>query len=142
MTFCFEELSEMASEEPTLEATETTLEEDAPPLSNAELRLLRLLLTRAAQPQLCRAHTVDFDRLPQPVQVDLSPLLHPFDFDQVGLQRPQRPPQPTLAQELRALFALLRWIAKTLLGVFGATLVYHLAQSLFSRLFRRRRHGA
>ncbi|OLQ01075.1 hypothetical protein AK812_SmicGene16204 [Symbiodinium microadriaticum] len=58
----------MASEEPTLEATETTLEEDAPPLSNAELRLLRLLLTRAAQPQLCRAHTVDFDRLPQPVQ--------------------------------------------------------------------------
>ena len=129
----------MASEEPTLEVAEPTLEEAEPPLSGAEVRLLRLLLTRAAQPQLCRAHTVDFDRPSQPVQVDLAPLLHPSDFDQVGLQRP---PQPTLAQELRALFALLRWIVKALLGAFGATTLSFVVQSLFSRLFRRRRHGA
>ena len=79
------------------------------------MRLLRLPLTRAAQPQLCHAHTVDFGQPARPVIV---PLLTPADFDQAGVQRP---PQPTFAQEARALIALLRWIVKALLGAFGAT---------------------
>ena len=140
----------MASEEPTLETSEPTLEveeppvEEAqqPPLSSAELRLLRLLLTRAAQPQLCLAHTVDFDRPPQPVHVSLEPLLAPTDFDLAGFPRP---PPPTLTGLERAFFTLLRWIIKALLGAFGATtflfVVHFLWRSLF-RLFRRRRHGA
>ena len=125
-----------------MEAAEPTLEEAEPPLSGAELRLLRLLLTRAAQPQLCHAHTVDFGRPPQPVQVGLVPLLGPADFDQAGLQRP---PQPTFAHEVRALIALLRWIRKALLGAFGAAtlalLVHYFGQRLVNRLFRRRRNG-
>ncbi|CAE7950009.1 unnamed protein product, partial [Symbiodinium sp. KB8] len=114
----------MASEEPTLETSEPTLEveeppvEEAqqPPLSSAELRLLRLLLTRAAQPQLCLAHTVDFDRPPQPVHVRLEPLLAPTDFDLAGFPRP---PPPTLTGLERAFFTFLRWIIKALLGAFG-----------------------
>ncbi|CAE7683167.1 unnamed protein product [Symbiodinium microadriaticum] len=123
----------MASEEPTLEVAEPTLEEAEPPLSGVELRLLRLRLTRVAQPQLCYAHTVDFGRPPQPVQVDLVPLLGPADFDQAGLQRP---PQPTFAQEARALIALLRWIIKALLGACGAATLALLAHYFWRRLVR------
>ena len=132
-------LSRMASEGPTLEVEEPTLEEAEPPLSEAEVRLLRRLLTRAAQPQLCRAHTVDFDRPPQPVDVRLEPLLAPTDFDLAGLPRP---PPPTLTGFERALFSLLRWIIKAFLGVFGATTFLFVVHFLWRRLFRRRRHGA
>ena len=132
----------MASEGPTLEVEEPTLEEAEPPLSEAEVRLLRRLLTRAAQPQLCLAHTADFDRPPLPVHVSVEPLLAPTDFDQAGFPRP---PLPTLTGLERAFFTLLRWIIKALLGAFGATtflVVVHFLWRSFSRLFRRRRHGA
>ena len=131
----------MASEEPTLEVAEPTLEEAEPPLSGAEVRLLRLLLTCAARVQRCSAYTVDFDQPPRPVHVILDPLLGQEDFDQAGVQRP---PQPTFAQEVRALIALLRWIVKALLGAFGAATLalVDFGQSLVNRLFRRRRNGA
>ena len=117
--FQLRRLSRMASEGPTLEVEEPTLEEAEPPLSEAEVRLLRRLLTRAAQPQLCLAHTADFDRPPLPVYVSVEPLLAPTDFDQAGFPRP---PPPTLTGLERAFFTLL---ALDYQGTFGCFRCHH-----------------
>ena len=66
-----------------------------PPLTEGEVRLLRLLLQRASRPGLDFGFSLhgrgSQDFCPEPLHVDRRPLLSPQDFEAAGVPFPEQP---------------------------------------------------
>jgi len=80
-----------------------------PPLTDGEVRLLRLLLQRVGRPDFdfgfCGPRPGDPEDFgPRTVSVSRSPLLTPGDFRAAGVPRPEVPELATFAGWLRNLF--------------------------------------